>query len=91
MASQFRSNWVTTVDGLVCLGQQLKKKRKTSYYKNNGKKTWKPRVSHPASVQLRTPLSASAPAPDVFKNPSVGSVKALILQLHVLRMVLVKN
>lgn len=69
MASQLRSNGVTTVDGLVRLGQQLEKDKENQLQCEQRKKPWTPRVSYPASGQLSTPLSASAPAPDVSKKP----------------------
>jgi len=56
MASQLRSNGVTSVDGLVRLGQQLEKDKENQVQYEHRKKPWKLRTTSPAPSQLAIPV-----------------------------------
>lgn len=67
MASQLRSNGVTSVDGLVRLGQQLEKDKENQLHYEQRKKPWKLRVTSPVVVQFNNPVKA--PVPQDSKTP----------------------
>uniref|UniRef100_A0A8C1GVQ7 Reverse transcriptase domain-containing protein n=1 Tax=Cyprinus carpio TaxID=7962 RepID=A0A8C1GVQ7_CYPCA len=68
MASQLRSNGVTSVDGLVRLGQQLEKDKENQLQYEQRKKPWKLRITSPAQSQLANPVPASV-SQDSSKSP----------------------
>ncbi len=60
MASQLRSNGVTSVDTLVRLGQQLEKDRENQLQYEQRKKPWKLKVTSPVFVQGNNPVTTPA-------------------------------